>query len=153
MPSFVEQLAGMLRQLADPVTPHTVAELWCRIQAAGWDTCVPPLLSELQGDNPDVKRLVLAILSEEAEQIGLESTEPFYESVERLLADDDRLVRMAAIHTVRDLYITMPTAAAALRHIACNDKVELSRQALVTLIELDDGVVEELAQKLRHKLS
>lgn len=147
--SFVEQLSGILRLLADPTTPHTAAELWCRIQAEGWELCIPTLLSELQGDNPDVKRLVLAVLSEEAEQVGTESTEPFQEAVERLLADEDRLVRMAAIHTVRDLLISTPTAAAALRRIACHDEPPLAREALISLIELDDGVVEELAQKLR----
>lgn len=149
--SFVEQLPGMLRLLADPTTPYTSQEVWCRIQAAGWESCVPMLLSELGGDNPDVKRLVLDILSQEAEQVGTESTEPFHEAVERLLADEDRLVRMAAIHTVRDLSISTPTATAALRRIACNDDAELARQALISLIELDDGLVEELAQKLRGR--
>ena len=149
--SFVEQLPGILRLLADPTTPHTAAELWCRIQGAGWEFCVPVLLSELRGDNSDVKRLVLAILVEEAENVGTESTEPFHEAVERLLADEDRLVRMAAIHTVRDLLISTPTATAAVRRIVCHDESPLAREALISLVELDDGVVEELAQKLRGR--
>jgi len=149
--SFVEQLPGMLRLLADPTTPHTAPEISCRIQAAGWELCVPVLLSELRGDDPDVKRLVLAILAEEAENVGTESTEPFHEAVEWLMADEDRLVRMAAIHAVRDLHISTPTATAALRRIVCDDEAELARQALLTLIELDDGVVEELAQMLRGR--
>lgn len=150
MPSFVEQLTGLLRQLADPVTPHTAAELWCRIRAVGWEECLPVLLHELQTGNPDVKRLVLAILSEEAEQEGTDSVQPFLDEVERLLADENRLVRMAAIHAVRDLNLS--GASQALRRIICNDEAELSRQALITLIELDDGVVEELIQKLRDKV-
>lgn len=149
MPSFVDQLPGLLRQLADPVTPHTAAELWCRIQAVGWELCVPVLLHELQTGDPDVKRLVLEILCEEVEQVGTESTEPFQEAVERLLADDDRLVRMAAVHAVK-AGVATPTASAALRQLVCHDETELARQALLTLIELDDGVVEELGQLLRQ---
>jgi hypothetical protein len=149
--SFVEQLSGLLRQLADPTTQYTAPELWSRIQAAGWDTSVPVLLSELRGDDPDVKRLVLDILAEEAEQIGTESTEPFHGAVERLLADEDRLVRMAAVHAVRDLHVTTPTARAALRRIICNNEAPLAREALLTLVELDDGLVEEFGLVIRER--
>lgn len=147
--SFVEQLPGLLHLLADPVTQFTSSELWSRIQVEGWERCVPVLLSSLQGDDPDVKRLVLSILSEESEQFGTETTEPFHEVIERLLADEDRLVRIAAVHAVACLQITNPSALAALRRIACQDELPLARQALVTLIEADDGAVEEFRQMLR----
>lgn len=153
MPSFFERLPDLLRQLSLSTTPYTALELWSRIQAAGWEPCVPVMFAELQGDDPDVKSLILGILAEEVEQVGTESTEQFFDTVERLLADDDRLLRMAAIHAVFDLRITTPTASTALRHIVCNDEPPLARQALLTLIELDESVVEEVASLLRGRPS
>ena len=114
---------------------------------------MPVLLSELQGDDPEVKQLVLAILSEESEYQEGESTDLFFGVVERLLADENRLVRMAAIHAVSDLRITTPTALTALRRIVCHDESPLARQALMTLVELDDSVIEEVASLLRGRPS
>jgi hypothetical protein len=146
---FVQQLPGLLRQLADPTTQYTSQELWCRIHSAGWDLCVPVLLAELKGSDDSVKRLVMHILVEHHEHASDESLELFHDVVEQLLEDESRVVRMAAIHAVRDLSIWTPTVAASLRWIVCHDHPVLAREALVSLMELDNGIMDELAQKLR----
>lgn len=144
---FVNQLPFLLRLLADPTTPHTAHELWCRIRSIDWGGCVPVLKSELDGGVADVKRLVLAIISEEAEQMGCESVEQFLPTVVSLLSDEDRLVRMSAIHTVESLKICDQDVIAALRHVIAFDEPILASQALATLLKLDAEhvVIKEIA--------
>lgn len=152
MPSFAQQLPTLLRLLADPVTPHTAAELWCRIQATGWAECAPVLESELETGSPDVKRLVLGILSEEAEHVGVESTQPFTAAIERLLSEEDRLVRVAAIRAVRDLHLGTPSTITSLRRMISSDDLLVTREAVVALLDLDDRFLNEAAQVLRQPL-
>jgi len=155
---FSDHLPALLRQLADPVTPHTAVELWCRIAADGWDRHVPALLHELQKGENDVKRLVLEIAREHAVASAAGSLDPFFSEAVRLLADEDRLLRMAAINAVHHLAerhqypnITLQNALVALRIIVCRDELPLARQALLTLIELDDNSVIEFASLLRAR--
>jgi glycosyltransferase involved in cell wall biosynthesis len=95
MPSFIEQLPALLRVMADPTTPHTTKELWCRIASDDWDRHAPTLLHELRTGVNDVKRLVLSIVCEQAQIVRSTPPQPFLIEIERLLTDDDRLVRMA----------------------------------------------------------
>jgi hypothetical protein len=69
MPSFAEELPTLLRLMADPTTPHTSKELWCRIAADDWDRHAPTLLHELQVGENDVKRLVLSIICEQSSNV------------------------------------------------------------------------------------
>jgi HEAT repeat protein len=147
-----------LRQFADPVTPHTTVELWCRIAGDDWERYVPTLLHALTTGENDVKRLVLAIACEQAHNVPTPLAQPFFAELERLLADEDRLVRMAAIHAVRelaqrgqDLHMALPTVSESLRRIVCHDELPLVREALFTLLETDDNAVIEIASLLRKR--
>ena len=122
MPSFIEQLPALLRLMADPTTPHTTKELWCRIAADDWDRHSPTLLHELRTGVNDVKRLVLSIICEQAQIVRSTPLKPFLIEIERLLTDDDRLVRMAALEAVRHLFrngrdeeVASPTVLALLQ--------------------------------------
>lgn len=158
MPSFLEQLPALLRVMADPTTPHTTKELWCRIAADDWDRHAPTLLYELRTGMNDVKRLVLSIVCEQANIVRSTPIQPFLVEIERLLADDDRLMRMAAVGAVRDLVehgrdgdVASPIVVASLRRIGSHDELPLAREALLTLFEMDDGAVREFASLLRDR--
>lgn len=150
---FRQQLPLLLRLLANPTTPHTNTELWCRITSFGWDECVPMLLKELETGAGEVKRLVLSIISEEAEQIGTESVQSFVPQVVALVKDEDRLVRMAAVHAVESLLVSDDNVVAALRNIVAHDEPILASQALATLLELDldHTVIQEIAVHFRER--
>jgi hypothetical protein len=155
MPSFIQQLPAFLRVMADPTTPHTTNELWCRIAADDWDRHAPTLLYELRTGMNDVKRLVLSIVCEQANIVRSTPIQPFLVEIERLLTDDDRLVRMAAIYAVRDLFdvgrepnMSSPSVLESLRRIGCHDELPLAREALLTLLEIDDSAVREIASLL-----
>lgn len=158
IPSFIEQLPVLLRQLADPITPHTAREIWCRIACEEWEHCAPTLLHELRTAENDVKRLVLSIIGEQASIVRSTPISPFLVEIERLLSDDDRLVRMAAVGAVRDLVehgregdAASPSVLASLRRIGCHDELPLAREAVLTLLEMDDNAVAEVALLLRDR--
>jgi uncharacterized protein (UPF0147 family) len=152
MPSFFEQLPALLRVMADPTTPHTTKELWCRIATDDWDRHAPTLLHELRTGVNDVKRLVLSIVCEQAQIVRSTPPQPFLIEIERLLTDDDRLVRMAAIEAVRHLFqngrdeeVASPTVLALLHRISRDDELPLAREAMLSLVEMDDSAVLEIA--------
>jgi hypothetical protein len=156
MPSVVEELPTLLRLMADPTTPHTSKELWCRIAADDWERHAPTLLHELQAGENDVKRLVLSIICEQAFNVRTSPIQPFLGEIERLLTDDDRLVRMAAIEAIRHLFqhrrdedVASPKALALLHRISRTDELPLAREAMLALIEMDDSAVLEIALLLR----
>jgi len=158
MPSFLEQLPALLRQLADPTTPHTTKELWCRIAGDEWDRHAATLLHELRTGENDVKRLVLSIICEHATNVRTTPLWPFLVEIERLLTDDDRLVRMAAVGAVREVVehgrevdAASPSVLASLRRIGSHDELPLAREALLTLLEMDDDAVREIASLLRDR--
>lgn len=158
MQSFIEQLPALLRQLAEPTTPHTTKELWCRIASEEWEQCALNLLHELRTGENDVKRLVLSIVCEQAHIVRSTPIQPFLIEIERLLTDDDRLMRMAAVGAVRDFVehgrdndVASPSVLASLRRIACHDELPLAREALLTLLEMDDGAVKEIGLLLRDR--
>jgi hypothetical protein len=158
MPSFIEQLPALLRVMADPTTPYTTKELWCRIAADDWDRHAPTLLHELRTGMNDVKRLVLSIFCEQAQIVRSTPIQPFLIEIERLLTDDDRLMRMAAVGAIRDFVeharegdVASPSVVASLRRIGSHDEPPLAREALLTLLEMDDGAVREIASLLRDQ--
>jgi len=146
---FLSELPQLLHLLANPTTPHTSLELWDRITAFGWDDCVPCLMKELETGEPDVKRLVMGVLWQELEHLGPERVQPFIPLILPLLADPDRLVRMAAIQAVRDLQLK--EALPQLRRIVCEDERPLAAEALVSLMELDGGLLDDLIESVRDK--
>ena len=128
MPSFIEQLPALLRQLADPTTPHTAKELWCRVASEEWERCAPTLLHELRTGVNDVKRLALSIVCEQVANVRATPIQPFFVEIKRLLTDDDRLVRMAALEAVRHLFrngrdeeVASPTVLALLHRRGHDD--------------------------------
>jgi len=147
------QLPVLLRLLANPTTPHTNTELWCRITSFGWEECEPTLMGELETGAGEVKQLVLGIISEEAEQIGTESVQSFVPQVISLLNNEDRLVRMAAVHAVESLLVSDENVITALRQIIANDEPILASQALATLLELDldHTVIQEVSVHFRER--
>lgn len=148
---FTSQLPTLLRLLANPVTPHTVLDLWCRIKMAGWDECESVLLTELRSGDPDVQRLVMGIVVEEAEHLGTESLGQFIPLLVAHLRHEDRLVRNAAIDAVRTFEVADEEAIDSLCQIACEDDALLAREALITLIELDKDFCGEVIQLLRTR--
>ena len=152
MPSLFEQLPTLFQLMADPTTPHTAKEIWCRIVADDWERHAPTLLHELQAGEDDVKRLVLSIICEQASNVRTSPIKPFLGEIERLLTDDDRLVRMAAIQAVRHLFqhcrdedVASPKALALLHRISCDDELPLAREAMLALVEMDDSAVLEIS--------
>ncbi|OYW19078.1 MAG: hypothetical protein B7Z55_09540 [Planctomycetales bacterium 12-60-4] len=150
---FLTQLPVMLRLLANPTTPHTALELCCRIRSFGWEECEPTLMAELETGSASVKQLVLGVIREESDQFGDESVRSFVLQVVSLLKDEDRLVRMSAIHAVESLRVSDDNVVAALRHIVANDEPILASQALTTLLELDldHTVIQEIAVRFRER--
>jgi len=144
---FLSDLPLLLRLLADPTTPHTSLELWDRITAFGWNDCVAILMRELKTGEPSVKRLVMGVLWQELEHLGAERVQPFVPIILSLLDDPDRLVRMGAIQAVRDLHSN--EAIPQLRRIVCDDERALGAEALVALMEMDDGLLDELIETVR----
>jgi len=111
----------------------------------------PTLLHELRTGENDVKRLVLSIVCEQAQIVRSTQIQPFLIEIERFLTDDDRLVRMAAVRAVRDLLehrrgsdVASPIVVASLRRIGSHDELPLAREALLTLLEMNDGAVREI---------
>lgn len=158
MSSFSEHLPALLRLMADPTTPHTTKEIWCRVTSDDWDRHAPTLLHEMQTGDNDVKRLVLSIVCEEAIHMPDSQIEPFLVEIQRLLTDDDRLVRMEAIAAVRQLFehgrdeaLASPTVLASLRRIGCDDELPLAREAMLALLEMDDSAVRQIAFLLREQ--
>jgi len=145
----IEQLPDVLRLLANPTTPHTALELWCRIEALGWKDCVPILMQELETGESCVKRLVVSVIWQELEQLGPDRVQPFFPIILPLLDNPDRLVRMAAIQAVRDLHLD--EAIPQLRWIVCEDERPLAVEALVALLDLDDGLLDDLIETVRAR--
>lgn len=146
---FLSQLPILLRLLADPRTPHTVNELWCRIFSHGWEECEPLLLAELQTGDSNVRRLVVEIVEEHAANSGIESIQPFVPSIVSLLDHEDRLVRICAISAVGELMVDDQTTVDTLRHIVCTDEPLLASAAFQTLLSFDPKVIEKVAQLFR----
>jgi HEAT repeat protein len=146
---FLTQLPTLLRLLADPMTPHTSLELWCRIKSFGWTECIPVLQSQLQIGSSDVKRLTLSVITEECNHFGNTFGEDFQEHIAALLDDEDRLVRSAAIQTVSELSI--PDTELGLRSIVCNDEPILAAEALFALLETDKELLDDVVQFVRDR--
>lgn len=147
--SLREQLPDLLRRLADPITPYTAAELWSRLHAENWDLCLPVLHSQLQAGPAEVQRLVIAILIEQAEQLGKDSLPEWSRDVANLMMSADRLVRMAAIEAVSTLGIDGVATRKRLRQIVCDGEPALACAALKALLDLDETVIEEVAACFR----
>jgi uncharacterized protein (UPF0147 family) len=156
IPSFVEQLPALLQLMADPTTPHTAKELWCRIASDDWERHAPTLLQELRAGENEVKRLVISIICEQVSNVPTSPIKPFLVEIERLLSDNDRLVRVAAIGAVRHLFqkcqdedVASPTVLAFLHRISRDDELTLAREAMLALLEMDDSAVLQIALLLR----
>lgn len=146
---LLSQLPILLRLLADPRTPHTVSELWCRIFSHGWEECEPLLLDELKSGDSNVQRLVIEIIEEHAANSGIESIQSFVPSIVSLLGHNDRLVRSCAISAVGELMVDDQTTVDALRHIVCTDEPLLASAAFQVLLGFDPKIIEGVAQLFR----
>ena len=141
---FLTQLPILLRLLADPRTPHTVSELWCRVFSYGWEECEPILLAELQSGEADVQQLVIEIIGEQAENSGIESIQPFLTPIVSLLSHEDSLVRMSVISAVGELMIDDETTQDAIRQIIRNDEPIIASAALQILLRFNPRYIGEV---------
>jgi vesicle coat complex subunit len=146
---FLTQLPILLRLLADPRTPHTVDDLWCRVFSFGWEECEPLLLNELRSGESDVKRLVMEIVMEQAGNSGLDSVQLFVPTIVSFLSHENGLVRMCAISAVRELLVDDQTTVNALRHIVCDDEPLLACAAFRVLLEFEPQIIKEVVQLFR----
>lgn len=147
--TFVSQLPTLLPLLADPTTPDTAHELWCRITTFDWTKCIPVLLSELETGVADVKQLVLDVLLQEVEHSGVDLVQRLVPRIVSLLSNDDRLVRKSAIQAVRDLHLA--DAIEPLRKIICDDEPLNTTESLGVLIELDRTLLGDLIQFMQDR--
>ncbi len=148
---FTADLRELLQRLSDPVTPYTATELRCRIEAFGWDRCLPILRSELQSTSGDVQRLVLGVISEEADQSGAEAVVCLLPQITNCLSSQDRHVRQAAVLTIGSLGMMTEKVSDTLRNIITQDELATAREALTVLIELDDSLVSKIVGLLRKQ--
>lgn len=146
---FLSQLPILLRLLANPRTPHTAKELWCRVFSFGWEECQSLLLTELQSGESDVQRLVIDIIDEHAGNSGLESIQSFIPTIVSFLGHEDRLVRSWAISAVGELLVDNQTTVDALRHIVCTDEPLLAGAAFQVLLQFDPQIIKEVLQSFR----
>ena len=142
---FTESLPELLQALCDPVTPYTCTELRCRIEAFGWQECLPMLRSELHSGSNEVRRLILAVVSEEADQTGRECVQTLLPSTLHCLTSQDRLLRQAAVLTLGSLGVMTQEVGDALRAIIVEDELAIAREALTVLAQLNDSLVSEIA--------
>lgn len=148
---FSENLPLLLQLLADPVTPHTAQELWCRIGEHQWEKCIPALHNALEHSDPSVIQLVLSILNEQADVHGSESLEDFLPDILACLKHDDRLVRSGAIILVQEVHIADDSVIQALKGIVLNDEPLLAREALIALLNVDWETVTEVVALFRSQ--
>lgn len=145
----LDDLPELLRLLADPTTPYTAIELSNRIAVHGWGECTPVIMHQLLHGEPCVKQLVLSVLCYESNQLDSDRVQLFFTVIVDVLRDPDRLVRMSAILAVRGLQLH--EAIPQLRRIACDDERVLAAEALTTLMELDDDLIDDLIEFVREK--
>jgi hypothetical protein len=84
----------LLRLLSNPRTPHTISEVWCRLD---FPECLPILTSQLRSDDPSVAKLVLNVLQREAELHGYWKLPEVEPSIAECIRHDDQGIRQAAI--------------------------------------------------------
>ena len=150
---FSENLPHLLQMLADPVTPHTSKEIWCRIGAFGWEECLPALQNALNSTDPSVIRLVLSILNEQADVHGSDSLEDFVPDILACLKHEDRLVRNGAIILIQDVQIADDSIFQDLKGIVRKDEPLLAKEALIALINVDWETVTDVVAHFRSQPS
>ena len=141
-------LSQLLHLLAEPRTPHTTTELWCRVVSIGWNECLPTLLAKLESGDPDVRRLVLSLIAEHGEQAGAESVQSLQRNVIEALDDSDRLVRQEAIHAVESLAWS-DDAQQQLRRIVLRDDPPVAAKALQVLIAFNADEFDKVRTSLK----
>lgn len=141
-------LSQLLHLLAEPRTPHTTEELWCRVASIGWNECLPTLLAELESGDPDVRRLVLNLIAEHGEQAGAGSVQSLQPNIINALDDPDRLVRQEAIQTIESLAWS-DDAMEQLRRIVLRDDLPIAAKALQVLIAFNADEFEKIRTSLR----
>lgn len=149
MSTIEETLPHVLQVLANPVTPHTAPELWSRIRSIGWTECLPILLEQLRSGSTDVQRLVMDIVSEEAEQMGVVDARPFIPSIILKLGHEDRLVRISAISTLDAIRALDSDVVACLLDMVQQDESAVAREALIVLLRNDGDTLTRTLELFR----
>jgi len=137
-----EYVGKLLRTLCEPTTPTTTQEVYCRLFAFDLDVVLPILSHELDSE-PDVVRLVLGVLIEISHH-SHESIRSLFPKFIACLEHEDRLVRAAAVQFVRETRLDDRAILDSLRRRIIEDEPIIQREAALTLIELDDSLVEKL---------
>ncbi|WP_291171442.1 HEAT repeat domain-containing protein [Gimesia sp.] len=149
---FIKRLPELLHLFSNPITPHTVSELWCRISSPYWDECLPILLQELQSNDPRVVRLVLEIMQKQVELRGQDSFVSSIPLITKHLTHNDSLVRQATIHLLTAMQISHAQILDGLKSIMLNDDPYISTEAALALLKLNpdetDGMLPFLIDQL-----
>jgi len=108
-----------------------------RLDAIGFERCLPIMLQLLDESDPQVSQLVLSVFGEQA----LRKTEPFPIDVKRRIVSclantTDTLIIQAAISTIQTARIADEEAVVALNCILEHSNRHLAIEAAIALIEL-----------------
>lgn len=141
-----QDLSQLLHLLSATLTPHTTEEVWCRIVSIGWDKCLPTILAELEAADPNVRILVLGLITEHGENQGdVENLKP---QVIKALTDPDRLVRQQAIFTIESLAWS-DDVRSELRQIVLRDDPPIASKALAVLTAFNSDEFEKVRVSLQ----
>lgn len=149
---FIKQLSELIQLFSNPITQHTVSELWIRINDRCWNDCLPILLQELQSDDPRVLRLVLAILQVHSETVGPDSFVSSIPLISKHLTHDDSLVRQATAHLLAAMRISNDQILDGLKSIMLNDEPYIATEAALALLKLNPDEADDLIPYLIDKL-
>ena len=149
---FINQLSEWLQLFSNPITQHTVSELWIRINDRCWNDCLPILLQELQSNDPRVLRLVLAILQMQSEAIGPDSFVSSIPLITKHLKHDDSLVRQATVNLLAAMQISHDQILDELKSIMMNDDPYIATEAVLAILKLKPDETYGLLPFLIDKL-
>lgn len=149
---FIKQLSELIQLFSNPITQHTVSELWIRINDQCWDDCLPILFHELQSNDPRVVRLVLEIMQKQAEIVVPDSFVSSIPLITKHLRHEDPLVRRATIHLCAAMQISNDQILSGLKFIMENDESYLATEAALTILKLKPDEAVDLIPYLIDKL-
>ncbi len=151
-PSFFRDLKELIRIMADPVTPHTVNEIWCRFGPDCFSECLPTFLSILKSPVAAEVSLVLNIFEMQAERISKGLSTKAKVAVVNCLDHEERYVVSAAISCLGALGRSADLAVDRLREILVANDALLSTRAASALIDVEAQAAEDVFALLIQRL-
>ena len=149
---FINQLSELLQLFSNPITQHTVSELWIRINDRCWEDCYPILLQELNSDDPRVVRLVLNILQKQIEIMGPDTLVSSIPTISKHLKHEDSLLRQATIGLLKEMEISNDQILDELKSIMMNDDPYIATEAVLAILKLNPDEANDLIPYLIEQL-